>query len=46
MANIREHVSWVTEDNDLALEKAKAAIAAAVRRVAEAVHEWIEREPR
>jgi heterodisulfide reductase subunit A2 len=34
MANIREHVSWVTEDRDLATEKAKALIAGAVRRVA------------
>jgi heterodisulfide reductase subunit A len=36
MANIREHVSWVTEDKDLALDKSKALIAAAVRRVARA----------
>lgn len=34
MANIREHVSWVTEDGHEATEKAKALIAAAVRRVA------------
>ncbi len=32
MANIREHVSWVTKDKDQATEKAKALIAAAVRR--------------
>jgi heterodisulfide reductase subunit A len=37
MANIREQVSWVTPDGDLALAKAKALIAAAVRRVARAV---------
>jgi heterodisulfide reductase subunit A len=34
MANIREHVSWVTADKDAATEKSKALIAAAVRRVA------------
>lgn len=34
MANIREHVSWVTADGHAATEKAKALIAAAVRRVA------------
>lgn len=34
MANIREHVSWVTKDNDAATDKAKALIAAAVERVA------------
>jgi heterodisulfide reductase subunit A len=34
MANIREHVSWVTEDPVLATRKAKALIAAAVRRLA------------
>ena len=34
MANIREHVSWVTKDRPLATEKAKALVAAAVRRVA------------
>ncbi|HDQ25899.1 MAG TPA: CoB--CoM heterodisulfide reductase iron-sulfur subunit A family protein [bacterium] len=33
MANIREHVSWVTEDKIKATEKAKKLIAAAVRRV-------------
>jgi heterodisulfide reductase subunit A len=33
MANIREHVSWVTEDKDKATEKAKALVSAAVRRV-------------
>src|SRR4030042_7165574 len=33
MANIREHCSWVTEDKEKATEKAKALIAAAVRRV-------------
>lgn len=34
MANIREHVSWVTLDNDAATEKAMALISAAVERVA------------
>jgi heterodisulfide reductase subunit A len=34
MANIREHVSWVTEDPDEATERAKRAVAAAVYRVA------------
>lgn len=34
MANIREHVSWVTFDRDCATEKAKAHVAGAVRRVA------------
>jgi heterodisulfide reductase subunit A len=33
MTNIREHVSWVTEDPALATEKAKDLVAAAVRRV-------------
>lgn len=33
MANIREHVSWVTTDKQKATEKAKALLAAAVRRV-------------
>ena len=33
MANIREHCSWVTEDSHKATEKAKALVAAAVRRV-------------
>jgi heterodisulfide reductase subunit A len=34
MANIREQVSWVTEDEKDATAKAKALVAAAVRRVA------------
>ena len=34
MANIREHVSWVTTDPLAATKKAKALISAAVRRVA------------
>jgi heterodisulfide reductase subunit A len=34
MANIREHVSWVTEDKDEATEKAKHLVAGAVYRVA------------
>ncbi len=33
MCNIREHVSWVTEDYDLATEKAKSLLSAAVHRV-------------
>ncbi|MDH5696269.1 MAG: CoB--CoM heterodisulfide reductase iron-sulfur subunit A family protein, partial [Dehalococcoidia bacterium] len=33
MANIREHCSWVTEDQAKATEKAKALVGAAVRRV-------------
>ncbi len=33
MVNIRENVSWVTEDQDLATEKAKALVAAGVYRV-------------
>lgn len=41
MANIREHVSWVTEDDEAATEKAKALVAGAVRRVA--FHERLER---
>jgi heterodisulfide reductase subunit A len=34
MSNIREQVSWVTQDPDQATKKAKALISAAVRRVA------------
>ncbi len=33
MTNIREHCSWVTDDSTAATEKAKALVAAAVRRV-------------
>jgi heterodisulfide reductase subunit A len=33
MANIREQCSWVTEDKDLATEKSKALVNAAVKRV-------------
>jgi heterodisulfide reductase subunit A len=33
MANIREHVSWVTKDTKEATEKAKAIVAGAVHRV-------------
>jgi heterodisulfide reductase subunit A len=33
MANIREHCSWVTEDKEMATEKAKALVSAAVNRV-------------
>jgi heterodisulfide reductase subunit A len=34
MANIREHVSWITEDPDQATEKAKRLVRSAVMRVA------------
>lgn len=34
MSNIREHVSWVTQDPEKATKKAKSLISAAVRRVA------------
>ncbi len=34
MANIREHVSWITEDWDAATEKAKRLVRSAVLRVA------------
>jgi heterodisulfide reductase subunit A len=34
MANIREHVSWVIDDNEAATEKAKRLVRAAVLRVA------------
>jgi len=34
MANIREQCAWVTEDHELATEKAKALVSAAVRKVA------------
>ena len=40
MASIREHVSWVTADGGEATDKAKALVAAAVRRVA--LHEYLE----
>jgi heterodisulfide reductase subunit A len=40
MASIREHVSWVTADGHHATQKAKALVAAAVRRVA--LHEFLE----
>ena len=42
MANIREHVSWVTQDKAAATEKAKALLAAAVRRVC--LNEPLERQ--
>lgn len=42
IANIREHVSWVTEDPRLALDKAKAHLTAAIRRVAS--HEPLEQQ--
>ena len=42
IANIREQVAWVTEDNQEALEKAEAHLAAAVRRVAG--HEPLQRQ--
>jgi heterodisulfide reductase subunit A len=40
MANIREQVSWVTEDPDEATDRAKRAVSAAVHRVAH--HEPLE----
>jgi heterodisulfide reductase subunit A len=42
IANIREHVAWVTKDKGLALAKSKAQLAAAVRRVAG--HELLDRQ--
>jgi len=42
MANIREHVSWVTPDKPEATEKAKALVAGAVRRVV--FHQALERQ--
>jgi len=42
VANIREHVSWVTPDRDEATEKAKALVSGAVRRVQP--HEALERK--
>jgi heterodisulfide reductase subunit A len=42
MANIREQVAWVTEDKDAANKKAKAHLAAAIRRVAG--HEPLQRQ--
>ncbi|MHB9025307.1 MAG: FAD-dependent oxidoreductase [Armatimonadota bacterium] len=42
MANIREHVSWVTSDRAAATQKAEALIAAAVRRVS--LHKALERK--
>jgi heterodisulfide reductase subunit A len=33
MANIREQVAWVTEDKELATQKAKALVSAAVKKV-------------
>ncbi|MGI6454698.1 MAG: 4Fe-4S binding protein [bacterium] len=41
MANIREHVSWVTRDKEKGTEKAKALVAAAVNRVIH--HEALEK---
>ncbi len=40
MANIREHVSWITEDPELATEKAKRLVRSAVMRVSH--HEALE----
>jgi heterodisulfide reductase subunit A len=42
MANVREQVSWVTEDKQAAYEKAQAHLAAAIRRVAG--HEPLQRQ--
>jgi heterodisulfide reductase subunit A len=33
MTNIREHCSWVSDDHEMATQKAKALVSAAVRRV-------------
>ncbi|SYZ72645.1 CoB--CoM heterodisulfide reductase iron-sulfur subunit A 2 [Candidatus Zixiibacteriota bacterium] len=41
MANIREHVSWVTSDKGAATAKAKALVAGAVRRIS--LHRALER---
>jgi len=41
MASVREQVSWVTEDHELATEKAKAMVSGAVARVRE--HEELNR---
>jgi heterodisulfide reductase subunit A2 len=41
MSNIREHVSWVTDDPERATSKARALLSAAVRRVA--LHDALER---
>jgi heterodisulfide reductase subunit A len=43
MANIREHVSWITDDKLAATEKSKALVSAAVRRVIH--HEPLEPMP-
>lgn len=43
MANIREHVSWITKDRDAATKKAKAQIKAAIERVV--YHEPLEPLP-
>ncbi len=42
IANIREQVAWVTDDAETALDKAKAHVAGAVRRVA--LHQPLERQ--
>ena len=42
IANIREHVAWVTDDKTAAFHKAQAQLAGAVRRVA--FHETLERK--
>jgi len=42
MCNIREQVAWVTEDRSDALDKSKAHLAAAIRRVAR--HEPLQRQ--
>jgi heterodisulfide reductase subunit A len=45
MANIREHVAWVTEDPDAATEKAKRLVRSAVLRVAHHVALEARKEP-
>ncbi len=42
MANIREQVSWVTDDKSAAIAKARSHLAAAIRRVAQ--HEPLQRQ--
>ena len=45
MANIREHVAWVTEDPDAATDKAKRLVRSAVLRVAHHVPLEARKEP-
>jgi heterodisulfide reductase subunit A len=45
MANIREHVAWITEDPDAATDKAKRLVRSAVQRVAHHVALEPRKEP-